>query len=397
MNKRGVDRITYSPPADQRDTEAVPNFRTLMPAQIRENIDAFLAIASDVPGEYWGLEHFLAELPDKWRFSFAVWLAGRPIGYAVLSRLSGDGAHLHHFMIERGWRGRRLGARMIQEMERRVMAAGITMLSLKVHRSNLQAHRFYESNGYKDADTDGAYRVLRKHLARDGSPTVAIHQPNYMPWLGYFYKMARADVFVLLDDAQFSKNSVINRVRVLKDGAPRWLTVPVRVHLGQAINTVVPAAADWARRHLDALRQFYTGATQFKAVWPEIEAIYLGAPDADLAVINRHMIAGLANRLGIKTRIASASDFNTGTAQGTDRLVAITQAVASGGTYLSGKGGAKYQDERAFADAGLTLRYTDFEHPRYDQGRPGFVEGLSVLDAVFHTGWDATSAMVGGA
>ena len=74
---------------------------------------------------------------------------------------------------------------------------------------------------------------------------VAVHQPNYLPWLGYFYKIACADVFIFLDDVQFSKNSYINRVRILHAQRSHWLTIPVSVTLGDPINRVRPARADW--------------------------------------------------------------------------------------------------------------------------------------------------------
>jgi hypothetical protein len=101
--------------------------------------------------------------------------------------------------------------------------------------------------------------------------TVAIHQPNYLPWLGYFAKMARASVFVFLDDAQFPKGSYVNRVRV---GAAEstWLTVPVNVTLGESIASTRIARSDWARAHRDRLLQLYRSAAAFKDVWPDVEA-----------------------------------------------------------------------------------------------------------------------------
>jgi len=83
---------------------------------------------------------------------------------------------------------------------------------------------------------------------------VSIHQPNYFPWLGYFYKIVNSDVFVFLDNVQFSKNSYINRVQIYgKDEKVRWLTVPVSVHLGQLIEEVHPSSIDWRSKHLDII------------------------------------------------------------------------------------------------------------------------------------------------
>ncbi len=224
---------------------------------------------------------------------------------------------------------------------------------------------------------------------------VAVHQPNYAPWLGFFAKVAAADAFVLLDDAQFSKNGYINRVQVLGgDGAARWLTVPVTVSLGDPICAVRPARGDWARAHRDTLRGAYAEAAAFREAWPEVERIYAGLPGGDLATVNGALIRALAGALGLESRFVAASELGAADLAGDDRLVALVRAVDPAGAYLSGRGGAKYQDPDKFAAAGLGFRYTGFEHPEYDQGGGDFVPGLSVLDAVFHLGWDGAAALV---
>lgn len=223
---------------------------------------------------------------------------------------------------------------------------------------------------------------------------VAIHQPNYLPWLGYFRKIATADVFVFLDDVQFSKNGYTNRVQILADGKPRWLTVPVSAHLGDPINQVRPARHDWPQAHLDTLRARYKSAPAFRTVWPKIREFFSDLPDADIGTINRHLVIRLAEMLGLACRFVSASELSTGTAKGDDRLVALVASVAPGACYFSGKGGAKYQDPEKFRRAGLDFRYLDFEHPRYDQGAGDFVPGLSVMDAAFRLGWARTAALV---
>jgi len=245
------------------------------------------------------------------------------------------------------------------------------------------------------------HRTVQASRAADGSAaaaggalTVAIHQPNYAPWLGYFAKMAASDLFVFLDDAQYSKNNYINRVQVLGPAGPRWLTVPVSHAFGAPITEVRPARPDWKRAHLDSLRSFYRKAPCFAAVWPEVEAVYEALGDGSLADINIALVTALADRLAIRCRFHRSSAIDTGDARAGDRLVALVRALAPGGTYLSGRGGAKYQDPEAFARAGLSLRYRDFAHPVYPQTDRAFAPGLSVLDALFHIGWSATADLL---
>jgi hypothetical protein len=219
---------------------------------------------------------------------------------------------------------------------------------------------------------------------------VAIHQPNYMPWLGFFAKMAQCDVFVLLDDAKYSKNNIINRVRILGAGAPKWLTLPVSAHSESAIASVAISQTDWRRRHLSLLRNTYADAPHFRAFWPELQGWFETAPEGDLASVNRHFISRIAERLGIASRIVASGTLGVG-GKADDRLVAIVGSVAPGGIYVSGHGAAAYQDPHKFAAAGIALDYYRFKHPVYDQRQSPFQSGLSALDAVFHLGWRETA------
>ncbi len=223
---------------------------------------------------------------------------------------------------------------------------------------------------------------------------IAIHQPNYLPWLGYFRKMALADTFVFLNDVQYSKNGYINRVQILHAGRPRWLTVPVSARLGEAIGAVGVADPNWARSHLGSLRNFYAGAPAFKSVWPGIQALYRDLPPGGLAVINEALIRRVCDGLALRMAFRHASEFDTGAAAADDRLIEIVRAIDPSGQYLSGRGGASYQDPEKFRAAGIGLAYTDFRHPEYAQQTDAFVPGLSILDAIFHLGWDGTRALI---
>ena len=223
----------------------------------------------------------------------------------------------------------------------------------------------------------------------------AIHQPNYLPWLGYFHKIAQADVFVFLETVQFSKGSYTNRVQILRDGKPAWLTQPIKQALGQSIETVGFAEPDWPRRHLDTLHGAYRGAAFFREIFPNLEALLIDAPQDSLAAANRHVIEGLAARLGLTPRFVRDGRLGVGRTDGGDRLVALVDAVAPGAVYLSGKGGASYQDETKFAKAGLTLHYSAFAPRPYPQmGGGAFVPGLSIVDALFSLGIEGTRALI---
>jgi hypothetical protein len=224
---------------------------------------------------------------------------------------------------------------------------------------------------------------------------IAIHQPNYLPWLGYFRKLARADVFVFLDHAQFSKGSYTNRVQILRDGKAAWLTQPVQQALGQPISAVGFADLSWPKRHVDALHNAYRGASAFHAILPLLVDLIGGAPLDSLAAANRHLIEGLATRLGLAPRFVVDATLGIDGVDGDDRLIALINAVHPGATYLSGKGGRLYQDECKFTAAGIELRYSDYSPEPYAQaGATAFVPGLSVVDALFALGIEGTRALI---
>ena len=223
---------------------------------------------------------------------------------------------------------------------------------------------------------------------------VAVHQPNYAPWLGYFHKIARADHFVFLDNVQFSRLNYTNRVQIARDGPARWLTQPVRRRFGQPICDAQFADARWPTRHLGALRGAYGLAASFRDVWDSVVSIYETIPPGGLAVANQFLIESLARKLGLTSAFCRASDHTVGDMRPDDRIIALVDAVAPGAAYLSGKGGAGYQDPEKFAAAGVPLRYVSFEHPVYSRGNADFLPGLSILDAVFHLGWEGTRSLI---
>lgn len=212
---------------------------------------------------------------------------------------------------------------------------------------------------------------------------VAIHQPNYLPWCGYFAKMSECDIFIFLDDAQISKGSYVSRTKIRSKAEPQWLTVPTRVHGQPAIADVSIASEGWAKKHLQTLRQTYSKAPYVDEVMAILEPAYQ-ALGGNLSQANRRLIAVVADYLELElpTCLSSALDVQSAS---DDRLIELILKV--GGThYLSGRGGANYQDPGKFKAAGIELEMKEYSPVPYEAPRYPFVPGLSIVDALFIQG-----------
>jgi hypothetical protein len=224
---------------------------------------------------------------------------------------------------------------------------------------------------------------------------VAIHQPNFFPWLGYFDKMARADVFVWLDDVQFAKSGGTwsNRVRLLIGGSPQWVTMPVRrdYHGTRLTNEMlIDERQPWRERLLKSISLQYRKARHFEEMFATIAAL-VEDPTNRVADYNRSAITAIAQQLGIDCgKFVAASTFAID-ALSTDRIIEIVRR-AGGTAYLSGGGAGGYQEDEKFASAGIELIFQHFEHPVYGQGTAEFHAGLSIIDALMHRGVTGTAA-----
>lgn len=220
---------------------------------------------------------------------------------------------------------------------------------------------------------------------------VAIHQPNFFPWLGYFDKIARADVFIVLDDVQFEKSGSgtwSNRVRLMVAGQPAWVTMPIRrdYHGVRDVKDMqIDNGQPWREKLLKTLKASYARARHCAETVDLIEPWVRNSTDS-LAEYNITAITSMRVALNLPARSFTRSSSLDVTSTATDRLIDLVKAVG-GSVYLAGGGAAGYQEDERFAAAGLQLRYQRFAHPVYVQ-RPHaeFVPGLSCLDAMFHCG-----------
>lgn len=213
---------------------------------------------------------------------------------------------------------------------------------------------------------------------------VAIHQHNFLPWIGYFYKIMQSDVFVFLDNVQYSKNSFINRNKIKTPHGAKWLTVPVKYESRELIKNIkTNNETDWRKKHLKTLEMNYKKSRCFKELFEGLTRSYSSAEFDKLASFNIHLIEFILRYLGVDKRIVKASDLDV-EGRSTELLVQIVKSV-NGTTYLSGFGGENYQEEELFAEDGIALKCYDFEHPDYSQLWGEFIPNLSIIDFLFNT------------
>jgi len=221
---------------------------------------------------------------------------------------------------------------------------------------------------------------------------IAIHQPNFLPWLGWFDKLARADLFILLDNVAHQRggSNYTNRVQILAAGAPRWLTVPVT--RGEAARHRIDQlriAEDpgWRRKLRASVAQSYARTPFFGETMGLVDGVLADGGDR-LCEINIGGIAAIARALDLPCqRMVRASALDVA-GRGTELLVALVQAVG-GDAYLAGGGAGGYQDDAAFAAAGIKLYRQQYRHPVYRQLGDQFVPGLSAIDALMNCGPEA--------
>lgn len=219
---------------------------------------------------------------------------------------------------------------------------------------------------------------------------VAIHQPNYLPWSGYFYKMFKCDIFIFLDDAQYTKNSFINRNRIKTPSGEQWLTVPVHGSLSDKINEVKAKDSLWKAKHIKTLQLNYCKAPYFNQYFEEIAGIING-PENLVSDINIKLIRHIASILDAPCKFMMSSEIGSEKTSD-DRLIDLVLHVG-GDFYLSGKGGANYQHEEKFKAKGIRLEYYDFKPPIYPQLWKDFIPALSIIDLLFNCGNQSKQVM----
>ncbi len=229
--------------------------------------------------------------------------------------------------------------------------------------------------------------------------TVAIHQPNFFPWLGYFEKIVRCDRFVFLDIVQYPKTggTWMNRVKLLINGEARWITAPIvrNYHGFRSVTEMeFQESENWRENILKTIETNYRRAPFFNEVCQDIEPLVLN-PEINISDYNIKAIISIADRLSIPPEKFSKSSELDHKGSSNELLASLTLALGAD-TYMCGGGADGYQDEAVFNSLSVSLLYQNFQHPKYEQiAVRDFVPGLSIIDAAMNLGWKQTRGILG--
>lgn len=216
---------------------------------------------------------------------------------------------------------------------------------------------------------------------------VSINQPAYLPWLGYFHRIAVSDAHIVLDHVQFEKNSFTNRNKIRTQKSWCWLTVPVRTagKFGDlSINALeVANEKKWASKHWQSLRLNYSKAAFFEQHAAFFEGIY-NRHWQKLADLMRETTTYLLDAFGIRTKLYFSSQMRLPGKK--DELILNLCRELGATVYLSGPLGRNYLHGDSFSREGITVRYDDYRHPTYPQVYPGFEAYMAAVDLLFNEG-----------
>lgn len=219
---------------------------------------------------------------------------------------------------------------------------------------------------------------------------VAIHQPQYLPWPGYFNKIVKCDIFVFLDDVQYKKNEWQNRNKIKSSKGEIWLTVPVHYRFGQKINEIeIDNKIFWAKDHIKTIKVNYQKSPFFYDFFPVIEDLLSKKYDR-LIEVNIASIEKILKYLGVEKQIILSSTLKIEPNKTkTDRLVEICKKL-SATVYISGTGAKNYLEEEKFKRESIKVEFQDYFVSTYPQLYGDFVPNLSIIDMIFNVGKQET-------
>lgn len=217
---------------------------------------------------------------------------------------------------------------------------------------------------------------------------VSISQPAYLGWIGYYDRIAKSDLHIVLDHVQIEHNSksFTNRNKIRQRQGWSWLTVPIinsGVNRGLPINEVMVERSSWRKKHWRSIEISYAKARYFRKYRDELEKIYDQEAQRLIEIIDPLNLFMLRS-FGIDRPIVRSSELHP--RESKSKLILELCKKVNAKTYLSGPFGRDYLDMDAFKGCGIDLAWHNFQHPEYEQQFPGFEPGMSALDFLLNEG-----------
>jgi hypothetical protein len=221
----------------------------------------------------------------------------------------------------------------------------------------------------------------------------AIHQPNFLPWIGYFHKISLVDDFVFFDDVQFPRGKTFgNRVKIKTNNGELWLTVPV-LSKGELLNfntILINNTFPWQRKILKTLELAYSRAKHFEEYHKSFSDIFT-RPYELLVDLNIELIKYVINQMGIDVNLHLSSEISVKeTTNAEDKIISILKNIGiSGYVTGSGAGSVRYIDEERFRHDNIEIDWQKYKSPVYPQLWGPFIPDLSIIDLLFNCGKDS--------
>lgn len=225
------------------------------------------------------------------------------------------------------------------------------------------------------------------HNIIDNEKIVVIHQPDFLPYLGFFHRLVQSDLYVVLDNVQFLKGSSRwhNRDKIKTPQGVTWITVGVKKALQKTnINEILlDTTVDWRSKNLNLIKENYKNAKHFDEIFLYLKSLY-DFECCKLLDFNIKSIITLMELFDIKIEMVTASSLNA-TGKSNDLLVNILKKTKAT-KYLSGIGAKAYYDPTPFEAANIEVVWQNFNHPVYPQLYGEFIPYLSSIDLLFNCG-----------
>tara|TARA_B100002052_G_scaffold295556_1_gene322274 strand:+ start:776 stop:1459 length:684 start_codon:yes stop_codon:yes gene_type:complete len=215
---------------------------------------------------------------------------------------------------------------------------------------------------------------------------IAIHQPNYLPWAGYFYKILHSDLFVFLDSVESSKISYVKRTLFKTAQNEKYLTVPVGKKNIPINQILLPKGSEWKIKQLNFLEDCLRKKPFFEDYYPEFKDIYIKNNEKFLSSFNMNLINYIMKKMQITTKTYISSELDCDSGARNERLVNICNFFDAQ-NYLSGNGAKQYIDNDLFLENNIRIKYSEFK-PNSD------LTNYSILHTIFANGYERTRELL---